>query len=115
MADVKSEHLAELKQLLAQVEKDLKKDVHEFGGDIEGHLRVAVVHLREIVRTQAPPPAAEPDEAPETEPVSEDEAAAEAAEGGDEEGDAEEGDAPAPARRRRFAPATEDAAAEPGA
>ena len=115
MADVKSEHLAELKQLLAQVEKDLKKDVQEFGGDVEGHLRVAVVHLREIVRTQAPPPAAKPDEVDQSEPAAEDEAATDEAGDGDAEDDAEESDAPAPARRRRFAPATEDAASEPGA
>lgn len=48
-----AEHVVNLKALIARVEADFKPSKKfpfgRFGGDIEGHLRVAEAHLRAIV------------------------------------------------------------------
>lgn len=69
-------YLAELIDHLSTVEADLKKDVPEIVGDVEGHLRVALAHLRALVgeRRQTEP------EAPETAETAEQEVQGEAVE-----------------------------------
>lgn len=58
------ELMADFKFLVSEIEE---KDVKAFGGDVEGHLRVCIAHLRaitveekrEVVATEEPEPEAE--------------------------------------------------------
>lgn len=89
-----TENHAKVKALLDEIGDDLT----EFGGDVEGHLRVCIAHLREIVRnrrvaTPEAPPAESGDGIPEDEDVDE--------EPDDDKTGAAPDEAPKPVRRGR--------------